>query len=79
MPPVITPDETSSKDFRARLLAVREKSQVIARALCLDCEWKYEPGDGVNEIYFLSHAAGHTYKGNHDIRFEELDGTEVWR
>lgn len=77
MPPVITSDETNSKDFQARLLAARDESTRIRRAVCTCCDWAYEPDADVHELLFLSHAAGHSYKGNHEIRFEALDGSEV--
>lgn len=44
----------------------------IVRAICTRCAWKYD-GEGVHELLIMSHAAGHSYKGDHEIRFETAE------
>lgn len=69
MPPVITPDETGSNLFRAT--SSPDKPKRASRAVCKDCDWEYDPPQGTNQLIVFAHAAGHSYRGDHEIRFEE--------
>ena len=79
MPTKIAPPTTNVKVFKARRLTPIDcgQSTTIYRAVCTRCAWEYQGGEGVHELLVMSHAAGHSYKANHEIRFEAIDGIEL--
>ncbi len=64
--PVITPMESGRNRFRQH-----DKPKRADRAFCKDCDWEYNPPEGCNQLIVFAHAAGHSYRGNHEICFEE--------
>ena len=62
MPPTLAEPGWNPKKFQV---------QKASRAVCKDCDWEYDPPEGCHQLVVYAHAAGHSYKRNHDIRFED--------
>ena len=62
-------------------IAQQKQGEPIYRAICKDCDWDYEGSKGTHQLIVFAHAAGHSYKGDHEIRFETVyaDSKETTR
>ena len=53
-------------------IAQQKQGEPIHRAICETCNWEYEGSPGTHQMIVFAHAAGHSYKGDHEIRFETV-------